>query len=268
MSRFTHPRTRNAGHSREAGQSLVLFAVLLMGLLGVAGLAIDFGFWSQNKTAVQSAADASALAGASQIPAGQASATSHRPVPVSEERPPPATAFPWRPPPSTPPTTRSRSTPRVTSTTWFTNVFGIHSVTVKGSARATIESFTTVNGINVMPWGVLKASYVTGQRPTRSTPRTPATPTTARSACPTCRAPAARCPTARASTETRSPAPPRSCPVSRGRVARHQARQQQRPDGAGTEHPHHQLADRSTRSSSSTPTAPPPCCSRTARSWS
>ena len=47
--------------------------------------------------------------------------------------------------------------------TWFTNVFGIHSVTVTGSARATIESFTTVNGINVMPWGVLKASYVTGQ---------------------------------------------------------------------------------------------------------
>jgi hypothetical protein len=36
-------------------------------------------------------------------------------------------------------------------------------VTVKGAARATIESFTTVNGINVMPWGVLKASYVPNQ---------------------------------------------------------------------------------------------------------
>jgi hypothetical protein len=47
--------------------------------------------------------------------------------------------------------------------TWFTSVFGINSVTVKGAARATLESFTTVNGVNVMPWGVLKSSYVTGQ---------------------------------------------------------------------------------------------------------
>ena len=86
MSRFTHPRTDNAGHSREAGQTLVLFVVLLMGLLGVAGLAIDYGFWALNKNQVQSAADASALAGASQIPAGQASASSTASSPSTEER--------------------------------------------------------------------------------------------------------------------------------------------------------------------------------------
>ena len=40
----------------------------LMGLLGAAGLAIDYGFWALNKNQVQSAADASALAGASRIP--------------------------------------------------------------------------------------------------------------------------------------------------------------------------------------------------------
>src|SRR3954449_11943249 len=70
-----HPRTNDVGHSREAGQTLVLITVMMVGLLGVAGFAIDFGFWSLNKNQVQSAADASALAGASQIPAGQSSAS-------------------------------------------------------------------------------------------------------------------------------------------------------------------------------------------------
>ena len=115
LSRFTHPRTRNAGHSREAGQSLVLFAVLLMGLLGVAGLAIDFGFWSQNKTAVQSAADASALAGATQIPAGQASATTTAQTQYQKNGTRQRQRFRGALHSSTPPTTRSRSTPRVTS---------------------------------------------------------------------------------------------------------------------------------------------------------
>src|SRR3954471_18805577 len=71
-----HPRTNDVGHSREAGQTLVLITVMMVGLLGVAGFAIDYGFWALNKNQVQSAADASALAGASQLPAGSGSAGS------------------------------------------------------------------------------------------------------------------------------------------------------------------------------------------------
>ena len=162
MSRFTHSRTDHAGHGREAGQTLVLITVMMVGLLGVAGFAIDYGFWALNKNQVQSAADASALAGASQIPAGLGSAGSTAQSQYAKNGVAGDTVGVSN-------TTNltandsvmvnaSRSVP-----TWFTSLFGIHSVTVKGSARATLESFTTVNGINVMPWGVLKASYVPNQ---------------------------------------------------------------------------------------------------------
>jgi Flp pilus assembly protein TadG len=162
LSRFTHPRSDNAGHSREAGQTLVLFVVMLMGLLGVAGLAIDYGFWALNKNQVQSAADASALAGASQIPAGlgSAGATAQSQYLKNGVASDSVTVT------STTNLTANDSVTVNASrdvSTWFTSVFGIHSVTVKGAARATLESFTTVNGINVMPWGVLKASYVPNQ---------------------------------------------------------------------------------------------------------
>jgi Flp pilus assembly protein TadG len=161
LSRFTHPRTDNAGHGREAGQTLVLFVVLLMGLLGVAGLAIDYGFWALNKNQVQSAADASALAGASQIPAGQASAGNTAQAQYQKNGVAGDSV-------TVAPSTNLKANDSVTVNasrdvaTWFTSVFGVNSVTVKGTARATLESFTSVNGVNVMPWGVLKASYVPG----------------------------------------------------------------------------------------------------------
>jgi hypothetical protein len=140
---------------------LVLITVMMVGLLGVAGFAIDYGFWALNKNQVQSAADASALAGASQLPAGLVSAGStaqsqYAKNGVSGDSVGVAN------------TTNLTAYDSVTVNasrsvaTWFTGVFGISSVTVKGAARATIESFTTVNGVNVMPWGVLKASYVPG----------------------------------------------------------------------------------------------------------
>jgi Flp pilus assembly protein TadG len=162
LSRFTHFRTDHAGQSREAGQTLVLFVVMLMALLGVAGLAIDYGFWALNKNQVQSAADASALAGASQLPAGLGSAGTTASTQYLKNGLASDSV-------TVTPTTTLTSNDSVTVNasrdvpTWFTSIFGVHSVTVKGAARATLESFTTVNGVNVMPWGVLKASYVPDQ---------------------------------------------------------------------------------------------------------
>jgi Flp pilus assembly protein TadG len=154
--------TRGADRPGESGQAVVLLTVLLMSLLGFAGFAIDYGFWAVSRAQVQRAADASALAGASEIPGGPGSANS---LALSEYRKNglPADAV------SVAQSTNTRTDDSITVTasrdvgTWFAGVFGVHSVTVSASAQATIESFTTVNGLNVMPWGVLRGSYDPGQ---------------------------------------------------------------------------------------------------------
>lgn len=52
----------------NSGQVLILFALLLVVLLGFATLAIDVGYMTYQKTYLQTATDAAALAGASEIP--------------------------------------------------------------------------------------------------------------------------------------------------------------------------------------------------------
>ena len=58
----------------DGGQTLVMFVLFMFAVLGMAGLAIDVGHWYQEKQAVQAEADASALAGASQLPTGWSNA--------------------------------------------------------------------------------------------------------------------------------------------------------------------------------------------------
>jgi uncharacterized membrane protein len=67
MSRSRHVRQLRAG---EAGQVLVLVAVLLLGLVAVAGLATDGGLVFAQRRDLQNLADAAALAGAMQIDEG------------------------------------------------------------------------------------------------------------------------------------------------------------------------------------------------------
>ena len=54
----------------QAGQTLPMVMFFMVALLGVAGLVVDVGGWYLQKRQVQAAADASALAGANQLPAG------------------------------------------------------------------------------------------------------------------------------------------------------------------------------------------------------
>lgn len=134
----------------------MLLVVLLMSLLGVAAFAIDYGLWVVNRSQVQSAA------GAAGIPGGWGTANSYAhgeyakngqgadSVGVTQ-----TTDLQVN---DSVTVTASRSVP-----TDFANLFGIHSVTVAAAARATIESFTQMNGIGVMPWGVLQSSYAPGQ---------------------------------------------------------------------------------------------------------
>ena len=60
----------------QAGQTLPLVMFFMVALLGVAGLVIDVGGWYLQKRQVQAAADASALAGANQLPVGWSTAQS------------------------------------------------------------------------------------------------------------------------------------------------------------------------------------------------
>lgn len=52
----------------EKGQVLVLVAILMVGLLGIAALIVDFGAAAVERRELQNAADAAALAGASKLP--------------------------------------------------------------------------------------------------------------------------------------------------------------------------------------------------------
>lgn len=142
---------------------MVLLTLVLLSLLGVAGFVIDYGDWVVNRHQVQDAADAAALAGASGIPAGSGSAITFANTEYDKNAPSSDSVAVTQ-------TTDLRANDSVTVTasrqvpTWFTGIFGIHSVTVAATARATVESFTQINaGTNVMPWGVLQGSYVPGQ---------------------------------------------------------------------------------------------------------
>lgn len=138
----------------------MLLVLFLMSLLGVAAFAIDYGMWSVNRSQVQSAADAAALAGAAGIPGGTASSYANGEY-AKNGKPADTVAVSN--------TTDLAANDSVTVNasrsvgTGFAGIFGIHSVTVSASARATIQSFSQVNGLNVMPWGVLKGSYTPGQ---------------------------------------------------------------------------------------------------------
>src|SRR5262245_35312772 len=54
----------------ERGQSLVVISLFMVALIGMAAIAIDAGSWYQTRSSLQADADAAALAGPSQLPAG------------------------------------------------------------------------------------------------------------------------------------------------------------------------------------------------------
>lgn len=59
----------------ERGQVVVLIAVAVVALLGCAGLAVDMGYMEHEKTKMQTAADAAAIAGASVLAGGSSAIT-------------------------------------------------------------------------------------------------------------------------------------------------------------------------------------------------
>ncbi|MDX6591072.1 MAG: hypothetical protein QOJ13_268 [Gaiellales bacterium] len=134
----------------------------MMSLLGAAALAVDVGRFYLTKRAVQAAADASALAGASQLSVSQSAATTAANAMyakngkvsdgVSVSIATKNTAS------DSVKVTATRATPG-----YFAKAFGIASANIQATATATIGSYTAYSSTtNVMPWGVMQATYVPG----------------------------------------------------------------------------------------------------------
>ena len=152
-------------HERRSccGQTLPLIVFCMLTVIGFAGAAIDVGSWLQSKRSLQNAADAAALAGASQIPRDWALATAAATAEFAKNRKTGDTA-------SYANTSNAAANDSITVTatrqapTYFTRIFGFMGVTITATARATVSSFTTVHSNqDIMPWGVMKDTYIPGQ---------------------------------------------------------------------------------------------------------
>ena len=130
--------------------------------LGMCALAIDVGSWYQARRAAQSAADAAALAGASQLPAGWSYAQNAATSEFSNNRPGSDTATYQNTTTNT-----ANDSVKVTvsgpSASFFAKLFGINTANISASATATVLSYTSVVSTGqVMPWGVMKSSFTLG----------------------------------------------------------------------------------------------------------
>ena len=162
-ARFAQAGRTGCRHARQAGQALPLIVVFMMSVIGMAGLAIDVSSWYLSKRRVQAAADAAALAGASQLPSGWGAAQSAASAEYTKNGTASDSVTITN---STNLTAGDSVSVRATRTapTYFTRIFGYTGVSVTASARATVESFTTVrSNLDIMPWGVMKGTYTPGQ---------------------------------------------------------------------------------------------------------
>jgi len=150
--------------ARERGQSLVIVTVFMFSLLGMAALAIDAGSWYQTKRSLQADADAAALAGASQLPISWSAAQTAAQAEYANNGQGSDSVTYQN-------TSNLTSNDTVTVTTsranpsFFAKLFGINSATITATSKATVESYTKVVSTGqVMPWGVMQASWTLGQQ--------------------------------------------------------------------------------------------------------
>ncbi len=152
----THP-------SSESGQTLPILVVFIVVLLGMCALAIDVGSWYQTKRAMQASADASALAGASQIPQGWGPAQTTAAAEWTNNGPA-GSSVTYAPATDLTSGDSIVVTATRTSSSFFASVLGHGPVTITVHAQATVESFTTFKSTgNLMPWGVMYNNFTAGQ---------------------------------------------------------------------------------------------------------
>jgi hypothetical protein len=131
---------------------MVLGAIGMVAICGVAGFSIDVASWYQTHRKVQSVADASALAAVKNLPGQQSQATSDANTYAGKNSGTLSTITY---------STKYMSGDTVTVTasatapSYFLKVLGINSANVSATSTATAENLSTANG--AMPFGVNKS---------------------------------------------------------------------------------------------------------------
>jgi hypothetical protein len=70
IQKMYKPNTNIGADRHQSGQSMVIIALALIGLLAFVGIAVDVGFIFQRSSKLQSAVDSAALAGVTDLPSG------------------------------------------------------------------------------------------------------------------------------------------------------------------------------------------------------
>lgn len=130
---------------RDEGQVTVLTAIFLVALLGLTGIVLDVGSWFRQQRVSQATVDAAALAGAQSLPASPGQATSDATTFANKNGGVAGASI----------TVTTKYIPNDTITVsqagpadgFFSQVFGISTVTVRAHASAISEVPTAVFGV-------------------------------------------------------------------------------------------------------------------------
>jgi Flp pilus assembly protein TadG len=144
-------------HARsQRGQTLPIITLFMFAMLGMCALAIDVGSWYQQKRSLQSAADAGALAGAAYLPVSWAAANTAAAGEYTKNAGGDTVSYQA--------STQFVASDSITVTasrpasSFFAQVFGHGSITVKATAKATVVQ----SGGGALPWGVMKGTFTPG----------------------------------------------------------------------------------------------------------
>jgi Flp pilus assembly protein TadG len=153
-ARWRQPARSAPGRVRQAGQTLPLLCLFMVGLLGVAGAVVDLGNAYLRQQEVQRVADAAALAGAAAIPSGNYQSAAQAMAAKSDLATDQVTVALNN-------SDTVAVTVKRTVTTSFLHVLGINSIAVSATAKATIEAIGQVQG-HVAPYAVPQQTYANG----------------------------------------------------------------------------------------------------------
>jgi len=140
----------------QRGQVLIIFAILLPTLVGMAGLAIDVGTYAANRRHLQNAADAIALAAAQELPDVDAANTVALNWAADNDIDPDELTLRFYAVSPGVPNPKVRVIIERDHRFHFINVLGVNSREVEGRSAAIKASYGGSNGI--VPWTVTQAT--------------------------------------------------------------------------------------------------------------
>ncbi|NOX64139.1 MAG: hypothetical protein GXP42_19715 [Chloroflexi bacterium] len=147
---------RRASFAEERGATLIYLAIMLLGLIGMIGLALDGGYAYFQYRRMQTAADAAALAGARHLSAGesepQIDAAINQLAQVNG-----AETVTWQ---YTADAAGVRVTAQIHSPTWFAPLFGLNNIPVSAVGEASFAP--AVASSNLLPMTTTCADFEYG----------------------------------------------------------------------------------------------------------